>query len=239
MKTTSLIALLIASVQLTGYSKEANTNGNPAKEAISTSVPPTSKTEGELAAWQQAEKVGTPTAFKDFYLSYPDSARIKKVVGTLRARYWLRMNDQQHRDGILITIEGMNVLKYLSVEEAVSLNVINSRPAAHGEAFTAKGMTFNYVYVEITDGYEIRPSMSATLVIWAKDIHNSTIILSADGTHILTWDLNKAKVAAKPDTHPTFLKLAAAEQPFNDVPDSIDKTLTPESQGVTCQPRYK
>ena len=36
MKTTSLVTLLIASVQFTGYAQESKTNGSPAKEAVST-----------------------------------------------------------------------------------------------------------------------------------------------------------------------------------------------------------
>jgi hypothetical protein len=171
------------------------------------------KSQAEIAAWKNAETIGTPTAFKEFYLKYPHSPRIKTVTGTLRGRYWLKMNinipgvatqndGTQMQDGVIVTVEGMNVIMNISLEEAKSLAVIGCNPAPYGAKSTANGRTFHSIYFEAVDGNVIIGNNDQ---ITPKDNLNSTIVLSADGTRLLTWDTSNATSAPQPSPIPTFI----------------------------------
>ena len=168
--------------------------------------------EAEIAAWKSAQGTGTPAAFMDFYRKFPHSPHIKTMTGTLRGRYWHKIDspfggDNQHRDGVLVTVAGMNVVMNLSLEDAKRLKVINSGPP--GLEVKAQGTTFNYTYVEVTGG----GIAVGKETISPRDNLNSTIVLSADGTRLLTWDLRTATPAAQPWPQPTMVKGSAGRYP--------------------------
>ncbi len=233
MKATLYVVVLTVIMQFSAISQEENTN---ASSVVSDN--------GEFDAWQKAEKCRTLNAFRDFYVRYPHSMRIKAVTGTLRARYWFKINDPQRLDGVIVSVAGINIIKNLSLEEALSQNVIGSREPRHGETIKAKGRTFNYVYLEATDGGTIPlrkngDTTSQSLVITPKDYLGATIFLNAEGTGILTWDLSKATVADYPNNQPTFIRSAAVCEPFNSIPNSVSKKYTPETQDVSFSSEYK
>lgn len=192
----------------------------------------------EQQAWESALRTGTPSGFSEYFHKYPTSPHIRTRTGTVRGRYWFNMHDQS-QGGVIVTVEGMNVLVNVSLEEAKRLEVIGSRTATPGLTTKAEGITFNYIYGEIVEGDFIVAKMVnkevVKEVIEPRDHLNSTVVLSADETRLLTWDLSKAKIATQPDPHPTFIASAAAMQPFSNVPPSLSKEHTPASQGFTIE----
>jgi hypothetical protein len=175
------------------------------------SGPPSAATspDSEAAAWEAADKSGAPAAFLEFYRNFPASPHIKTTIGTLRGRYWFKIpvpfaNDKQRRNGVLVTVRDSNVAMNLSLADAKLLKVIGVSPAVPGAAPKTQGQTFNYVYMEVTSGAVVVDNLS----IAPKDSLNSTIILSADGTRLLAWDLSKATSAPQPSSQPTMIKRA-------------------------------
>jgi hypothetical protein len=88
MKTTSLVALLIASVQISSYSQESTTNGSPAKEAVSTpaataEVPPKKTTLLEPFKAILREKVSCQNSTFNWGYAVP-----KNATDTLVAVYF-------------------------------------------------------------------------------------------------------------------------------------------------------
>lgn len=174
----------------------------------STAAPP-NETQDELAAWQSASTAGTPTAFADFYQKYPASPHLKTVTGTLRGRYWFKLNlpfgnsDEVKQDGVVVTVEGMDAAMNLSLADAIRLGAIGSAPVAQGpNSAQAKAMSFSYMYVEASGGGVIVGNQ----IITPKDSLNATIVLSTDGSRLLAWDLGKSIPAANPSTAPTIKK---------------------------------
>jgi hypothetical protein len=70
------------------------------------------------------------------------------------------------------------------------------------KVLNARGQTFNWVYGEVTGGGVV----VGNEIIAPKDSLKSTIVLSADGKRLLTWDLSKSTPAAQPSQNPTMLK---------------------------------
>lgn len=174
----------------------------------STAAPP-NETQDELAAWQSASNAGTPMAFEEFYQKYPASPHLKTVTGTLRGRYWFKINlpfgdsGGVQQDGVIVTVEGMDAAMNLSLADAIKLSAIGSAPVASGpNSAQAQAMTFNSMYVEASGGGVIVGNQ----IITPKDSLNTTIILSADGSRLLAWDLGKSTPAANPSTAPTIKK---------------------------------
>ena len=164
--------------------------------------------EQEASEWQSAEKANTPDAFQGFFRRFPQSPHIKTVSGTLRGRYWFRLTmpfenkNQVHREGVVVTVEGLSVARNLSLEDARRLGVINSSPASRGVNYQEKGVTFDYVYFEASGGGVVVGDQ----VVAPRDLLNSTIVLSADGKRLLTWDASGAREAPQPSTRPTIEK---------------------------------
>jgi len=158
----------------------------------------------EFAAWEIANKDGSPEIFTEFYRRFPHSDQLKVTRGTLRARYWFKMDqpfgdDGKHRDGVIVTVEGMDAGVNLSLEEARKLNVIGFTPAAGKEDSDTPGKTFNRIYFESTGG----GVLVGDQIISPKDSLDATLILSADGSRLLCWDLSKASPAERPSSEPT------------------------------------
>jgi len=167
------------------------------------------------SAWKAAEKDGTPTAYLDFYRSFPQSPHIKAVTGTLRGRYWFRMHFEWERDqspweGVVVSVEGLNVAMNLPLEDAKRLGVIKVGPAAPGVKFSTEGVTFNYVYFEPTGGGVLAHDGQ---MIAPRDFLNSTIVLSADEQRLLAWDNGKATEASQPSQQPTIKEGADGNYP--------------------------
>jgi hypothetical protein len=200
-------------------------------------------TADEPAAWEVAVRKGTPTAFADYFGKYPDSPRIKTRTGTVRGRYWFKINDPKREDGVIVTVEGMAVLVNVSVEEAKSHKVIDSKSVPVGLESNPKGKTFNYVFGEIIEGGYIVAKMVDDKPVYdliePRDNLNSTVILSADGKRLLAWDVRNAQAAKRPSQQPTFIAGAASVQPFKDVPAGISKEYTPESQSFTVNQKRR
>lgn len=187
-----------------------------------------------VTSWASAKQAGTPSAFGQFFKKHPDSPHFKTQKATLRGRYWFRINDRHHRDGVIVTVKDTDLLTNVPLEEAVRLGVIGSQPARSGFKTHATGVTFNYLYGEIVEGGIIVPKeidgKVVSRVIEPKDYINATIVLTSDGTDLLTWDLRKAIESTRPGTKPTFVRRAASRPPFNDLLPGLDKGHTPKSQ---------
>ena len=97
----------------------------------------------EQRAWESAVDTGTPFGFSEYVDKYPASPRIRTLTGTVRGRYWFNIHDQG-QFGVIVTVEGMNVLLTVSLEEAKRLKVIGSRAATPGLTTSGKGRTFNW-----------------------------------------------------------------------------------------------
>jgi len=152
------------------------------------------------------------------------------VQGTLRGRFWEKLYDPDNSEGVLVTVQGMNVLKSLSVQDAVRLEVIGSIPREPGKKITYVGQSFNYVYLEICQGDVTPYSPAVRLIIEPRDNLDSTIILSADGKHLLSWDLSNSHPTTQTSEQPTFIESATVEAPFNKVPAGLEKSETTKSQ---------
>lgn len=206
MKTTPLVAILIASVQFTGYSQDSKTNQVPTENATNNSA------QSEASAWDSAEKNGTVDAYLVFARAFPKSERIKVQKGTVRGRYWFKMPppailgnaEGKSESGVLVTVEGMQVLKNVSLEEAKTEKLLAVKPATKGEKIDAKGQTFNWTCVEISGGY-----IHDGEVIAPRDSVGAMVVLSGDGKSLLAWDLKNTKAAALPNKKPTYIESPA------------------------------
>ncbi len=159
----------------------------------------------EFAAWEATHKTATPSAYKTFYQRFPNTTRLKVVPGTLRARYWFKVaqpfgDDGKHRDGVIVTVDGMNFTVNLSLEEAINRGVIGVTPAAPDANPDSQGRTFKRIYFEATEG----GVLVGNQIITPKDNLNSTLFLSADGSQLLAWDLSKSAPDSHPSTEPTM-----------------------------------
>lgn len=154
----------------------------------------------EFAAWEATLKAGTASAFTTFYQRYPNTTRIKKLTGTLRARYWFKVaqpfgDDGKHHDGVIVTIDGMNYAANLSLDEAIKRGVIGVTPAAPDANPDSQGRTFKRIYFEATEG----GVLVGNQIITPQDNLNTTLYLNTDGSQVLAWDLS----TSAPDTHPS------------------------------------
>lgn len=242
MKLASLM-VIAALLALTGVHGSVPA-GIPHKSRAENALDPAGVApEDEQAAWDLANKAGTPAAFKDFYRNYPHSARFKVTNGTLRGRYWFRVGDIKHTDGVLVTVEGMKILTSISLRDALAQHILSSKPYPLGATYDAVGRTFNYVYMEVVEGWFPPVSVGRggvqTQVVSPKDSPNATIVVSADGKRLLTWDLTKAHAAESPALDPTFIPGVATLAPFADSSNGgawdFDKSVTPPSQAVDLQ----
>ena len=159
----------------------------------------------EFAAWEATLKAANPSAYKTFYQRFPNTTRLKVVPGTLRARYWFKVaqpfgDDGKHRDGVFVTVDGMNFAINLSLEDAINRGVIGFSPAAPDANPDSQGRTFKRIYFEATEG----GVLVGNQIITPKDNLNSTLFLSADGSQLLAWDLSKSAPDAHPSTEPTM-----------------------------------
>jgi len=160
----------------------------------------------EFAAWEAANRDGSPETFTEFYRRYPSSSHLKITTGTLRARYWFKMDqpfgdDGKHRDGVIVTAEGLDAGVNLSLAEARKLNVIGFTPAAGHEDSDTPGKTFNRIYFESTGG----GVLVGDQIISPKDSVSAMLILNAETGQLLSWDTSKATVADHPSTEPTMV----------------------------------
>ncbi len=161
----------------------------------------------EFAAWEAATKNGSPEILMEFYRRFPSSSHIKTATGTLRARYWFKVaqpfgDDGKHRDGVIVTAEGMDLGVNISLEEAKKLNVIGFASAAGREDSDTSGKTFNRIYFESTGG----GVLVGDQIITPKDSLNAMLILNAETGQLLSWDLSKATVADRPSSAPTMIE---------------------------------
>ena len=201
MKTTSLVALLIASIQFTGCSQDSKTNQIPTASVSNNATP------SEAAAWDSAVQKGTVDAYLAFSREHPKSERIKVQTGTVRGRYWNKVampfggGAQKSESGVLVTVEGMKVLRNVSLEEAKTEKLLDVKPATKGENVSANGQTFNWTCMEVTDG----GCVVNDELISPKDSIGAMVVLSGDGTSLLAWDVQNAKAAAQPDKTPTYI----------------------------------
>jgi TonB family protein len=159
----------------------------------------------EFAAWEATLKAANPSAYKTFYQRFPNTTRLKVVPGTLRARYWFKVaqpfgDDGKHRDGVFVTVDGMNFAINLSLEEAINRGVIGVAPAAADANPDSQGRTFKRIYFEATQG----GVLVGNQIITPKDNLNSTLFLNADGSQLLAWDLSKSAPDSHPSTEPTM-----------------------------------
>ena len=159
----------------------------------------------EFAAWEATLRAATPNAYKTFYQRFPNTSRLKTATATLRARYWFKVaqpfgDDGKHRDGVFVTVDGMNFAINLSLEEAINRGVIGAAPAAPDANPDSQGRTFKRIYFEATQG----GVLVGNQIITPKDNLNSTLFLSADGSQLLAWDLSKSAPDAHPSTEPTM-----------------------------------
>jgi TonB family protein len=159
----------------------------------------------EFAAWEATLKAATPSAYKTFYQRFPNTSHLKTATGTLRARYWFKVaqpfgDDGKHRDGVIVTVDGMNSAINLSLEEAKNLGVIGFSPAAPDANPDSQGRTFKRIYFEATQG----GVLVGNQIITPKDNLNSTLFLSADGSQLLAWDLSNSAPDSHPSTEPTM-----------------------------------
>jgi TonB family protein len=159
----------------------------------------------EFAAWEATLKAANPSAYKTFYQRFPNTTRLKVVPGTLRARYWFKVaqpfgDDGKHRDGVFVTVDGMNFAINLSLEEAINRGVIGVTPAAPDANPDSQGRTFKRIYFEATQG----GVLVGNQIITPKDNLNSALFLSADGSQLLAWDLSKSAPDTHPSTEPTM-----------------------------------
>jgi TonB family protein len=159
----------------------------------------------EFAAWESTLKAATQNAYKAFYQRFPNTSHLKTATATLRARYWFKVaqpfgDDGKHRDGVFVTVDGMNFAINLSLEDAKNLGVIGVTPAAPDANPDSQGRTFHRIYFEATAG----GVLVGNQIITPKDNLNSTLFLSADGSQLLAGDLSKAAPNAHPSTEPTM-----------------------------------
>jgi TonB family protein len=159
----------------------------------------------EFAAWEATIKAATPNAYKSFYQRFPNTRRLKTATATLRARYWFKVaqpfgDDGKHRDGVFVTVDGMNFAINLSLEEAKNLGVIGITPAAPDANPDSQGRTFKHIYFEATQG----GVLVGNQIITPKDNLNTTLYLSADGSQLLAWDMSKSAPDTHPSTEPTM-----------------------------------
>jgi TonB family protein len=159
----------------------------------------------EFAAWEATLKAETQNAYKAFYQRFPNTSHLKTATAMLRARYWFKVaqpfgDDGKHRDGVIVTVDGMNYAINLSLDEAKNLGVIGFSPAAPDANPDSQGRTFHRIYFEATAG----GVLVGNQIITPKDNLNSTLFLSADGSQLLAWDLSKSTPNAHPSTEPTM-----------------------------------
>ncbi|MFZ1083545.1 MAG: energy transducer TonB [Terracidiphilus sp.] len=160
----------------------------------------------EFAAWEVANKNGSPEVYREFYQRYPNSSQLKTATGTLRARYWFKVaqpfgDDGKHRDGVIVTFEGLDAGVNLTLEKAKKLKVIGFTPSSDTADSDSSGRTFNRTYFEATSG----GVLVGNEMITPKDSLNAMVILSADGSRLLSWDITNATTSDHPSTQPTMI----------------------------------
>lgn len=159
-------------------------------------VPAETEAVGERAAWASAEHNSSPSAYLDFAKRFPQSAHIKRIVGTIRGRYWFKVStsfgndDKGRKDGVVVTVDGQSAARSLTTEEGVKLGVLKQSPAGQDRRLKTSGMAFNSVYVEPTG-----PVVARGQLFTPVDLLNCPIILSADGTQLLAWDSSRGTEA--------------------------------------------
>jgi hypothetical protein len=121
----------------------------------------------------------------------------------------------------------MNTLAKLSIEDAKALGVIVAKPmeSTHYN-MKVKGVTFDIIYAEMLGACPVRNGTGVLEMIEPADNHNASVILSADGTRILAWDLRNAKRAEQANiSQPTYPNgLRKGDSGPN--PESQDLTMT-------------
>jgi TonB family protein len=161
----------------------------------------------EFAAWEAANRVGTPEIYMEFYHRYPNSSHLKITAGTLRARYWFKVarpfgDDGKHRDGVIVTVEGMDIGINIPLDKAKKLKVIGFTPSSDTADSDSSGRTFNHTYFEATRG----GVLVGDQLITPKDLLNATLILSGDGSRLLTWDTTTSSSSDHPSSQPTMIE---------------------------------
>jgi hypothetical protein len=182
------------------------------------------RAEIEELDWNQTFLTNTPQAYIAFSVAHPNSSLIKTAIGTIRGRYWENiMNGKE--DGVLVTVAGMNTLGKFSIQDAKALGVIDAKPMESTQYnMKVKGVTFDIIYAEMLGACPVRNGNDVLEMIEPADNENASLILSADGTRILAWNLRNAKRADQPDvsqpTYPSGLRKS-------------DGGPNPESQAIT------
>lgn len=183
----------------------------PAPAAPASTLPPSSFNSfftgiSEFAAWEMANNNGSPEIFRELYRKFPNAPQLKVTTGTLRGRYWFKVtqpfgDDGKHRDGVIVTAEGMDVGVNLSLDKAKKLKVIGFAPSSETANSDSSGRTFNRIYFEATSG----GVLVGNQMITPQDLLNAMLILSADGSRLLSWDTSNATVSDHPSTQPTMI----------------------------------
>lgn len=161
----------------------------------------------EFAAWEVANRDGSPEIFREFYQRYPNSTQLKTATGTLRGRYWFKVaqpfgDDGKHRDGVIVTVEDMDVGVNISLDKAKKLRVIGFTPSSETADSDSSGRTFNHTYFEATRG----GVLVGDQMITPKDLLNTMLILSADGSRLLSWDITNSTISDHPASQPTMIQ---------------------------------
>ncbi len=204
MKPILIIALIIALTCILGHSQESQTNSSSVKESANN---PPGADEG--SAWNATVKKGTKEAYLAFAREHPKADRVQVRTGTVRGRYWYKMampfaqKAEKAECGVLVTVEGLNVLRNVSLKEARGDKLLDIKPATKGEQAKAGGQTFNWTCLEVTRGGCVVDDE----LIAPRDTTNAMVILSSDGKDLLAWDVGDAKVAAEPTDKPTYIDL--------------------------------
>lgn len=209
-KAILVVGLIFGIVNLSlaqGDQKTTATTEEAKRGTVQTNEP---QSQGEAAAWGSAVKKGTVDAYLAFARGYPKSERIQIRTGTVRARYWYKIampfaQSQESASGVLVTVEGAQLLSNVSLEEAKAEGLLNISSATKGQKVDAKGQTFNWTCLEVTDGGAVVNNE----LIEPKDSKDATVIVSGDGKTLLAWDVRNAKPVAQPDRKPTYVELEA------------------------------
>jgi hypothetical protein len=95
----------------------------------------------------------------------------------------------------------MNVGVNISLDKAKKLKVIGFTPSSDTADSDSSGRTFNHTYFEATGG----GVLVGDQMITPKDLLNTMVILSADGSRLLSWDTTNSTPSDHPSNQPTMI----------------------------------
>lgn len=225
--------LFLVKGRLRGAYERLGLRGQPAAAQESPAL-----SQAESDAWQDASQADAPAAYAEFFRSFPGSPLISVRKGTLRGRYWCRIDGALRQDGVLVTVEGTDYLVSVPVGEAVCQGLIYSRLAAAGLEKKSRGQSFRFCFAEIVEGgYIVARRIRGEVVkevVEPKDSENCTLIVSANGERLLSWDLSSATCRTQADTRPTFVAGGAGAPPFDADPPASGGGVAESQELSVC-----